>query len=196
MITFSKKLPRGYFYCFSERPLFDFHHAHQVHGDHILSTYQDGEKQKADGLYSSYEDQKILGIKTADCLPIVILGEQGYIHLHAGWRGVHSQIHLNDQVHQLNPYFCFIGPHIQKDSFTVTEEFKDHFPQSSHHFKKQKGHLTFNLFAQVQEDLKTSFPQIEILNCNLDTFKETKFHSYRRNKTEKRNWNIFTLTKL
>ena len=194
MISFSQKLPKGYFYTFNQKPEIDFLHVHQVHGNLVLGPENCGDE--ADGLFCSFEKPHILGIKTADCLPIVILGEEGYAHLHAGWRGVHQKIHLSERVHGLRPTYCFVGPHIQKENFEVTEDFKENFPNSADLFLHIEGKLTFNLFEQVSRDLLEKYPKMEIINCKRDTYAEKAFHSYRRDATAERNWNLFSLKSL
>lgn len=58
----------------------------QVHGTTILPA---GERKgkEADGLYST-RPEILVGIATADCVPIILAFPSGVMVLHAGWRGI------------------------------------------------------------------------------------------------------------
>ena len=70
-----------------------------------------------------------LGILTADCAPIIILGQDYYGIVHAGWRGIVNDILLNainlfkDQGESETDLNIFVGPHLKKDSFEVKNDF-------------------------------------------------------------------------
>ena len=69
----------------------DFRTLKQVHGDDILFVTRDTLKNsvpEADGL-STQTDGVLLGIATADCVPILLVAPQQKVvaALHAGWRG-------------------------------------------------------------------------------------------------------------
>lgn len=68
------------------------HHVKQVHGSKIVATSDltkpDAEKRvEADGIFTG-EDGEIVGVKTADCLPLLIFHDKGVMAVHAGWRGL------------------------------------------------------------------------------------------------------------
>lgn len=70
---------------------FPLHTLKQVHGDDILIVHQESDataQPEADGLISR-ETGVLLGIATADCVPVLMVApEHGLIAaLHAGWRG-------------------------------------------------------------------------------------------------------------
>lgn len=188
---FRQELSRGIFEVYTEKPPFDFFEVEQVHGKHVVTSSE--LPAQADGLIASYSEENSLplAIKTADCLPIVVEGERGFALLHAGWRGIQQQIYLTPRVRELIPNEIFVGPHIQVNSFEVTEEFRDHFPQSPSFFATSGGRLSFNLFAQVQHDFGQNFPKATVVNCLLDTVLEQDLHSYRRDNTAQRNYNIY-----
>lgn len=72
------------------------HHVKQVHGTKIVATSDvtagDAIKRvEADGVFTG-EDGEIVGVKTADCLPLLFFHEKGVMAVHAGWRGLASGI--------------------------------------------------------------------------------------------------------
>lgn len=189
-IIFQKETNHGIFKVFNDKPQnLDFLEVEQVHGKKICENKA---FEQADGitLFKS-ENKKPLAIKTADCIPLLIIGNHGYGMIHAGWRGLQSQIHLQPSIKKLEPFYFFIGPHISESCFEVTKEFYSHFPKSHHLFNQYKDKITFNLTEQIKQDLKNTFPTAQIEESDICTFSNLAFNSYRRDKTNLRNWNIF-----
>ncbi len=184
---YEKILPNGKFIVFSEKPSFSFTEVEQVHGNDIVEASL--KKLKADGLYSQKESSHIWGIKTADCLPIFLQGKNGNALVHAGWRGLHSKILENPQLKKIAPIYAFIGPHIHVDSYQVGEDFKNYFPQE--YFKFLDDALYFDLTKYAQDALVEYYQNISVEDSGICTFSSSLFHSYRRNKTTQRNWNLF-----
>lgn len=66
----------------------------QVHGSDILdlrntTSIPAANSNTADGIAFSLKAQGFgVGVKTADCLPIIMLGKQSGVVVHAGWRGL------------------------------------------------------------------------------------------------------------
>jgi len=89
--------------------------------------------------YVTTDKNVILGVKTADCVPILLSAkdENGEViaiaALHAGWRGTANAIAregvkaLADLGADPKRIFAAIGPHICKDRFEVGEECKNEF---------------------------------------------------------------------
>jgi copper oxidase (laccase) domain-containing protein len=183
------KLKRGIFQTFNQRPPFDLHHVHQVHGN-IIAELPCSTTTSADGLVTQLNDQTILAIKTADCLPLVVMGSSGHGMLHAGWKSLHLGLLENKILASLSPYEFFIGPAICQKHYEVSADFLDNFPESSH-FKKIDDKWTFSLAGYAQSTLQKIFPRAKIDICPLCTFCEPQLHSYRRNKTNDRNWHLY-----
>jgi len=183
----------GYkFEIFNDRPAIDLVHAVQVHGSLILEDNKiEEDKTEADGILSLNLSTPI-AIKTADCLPIVVIGYNGVANLHAGWRGVHQKISQSSELEKIEPKFFYIGPHIQASDFEVQSDFRENFPASSH-FEEIDGKLTFNLAAEVSGQIKQSWPEAQIQISSLSTFGNPKFNSFRENGTKQRNWNVLSI---
>ena len=125
-------------------------------------------------------------------MPILFLGDEELIFLHAGWKGLAHHILQNPHIQEIRPYYCFIGPSIHKEAFEVSEDFQDNFPTSPHFFKTQSG-FHFDLQNEAKDQIMELFPLIEFEISHECTLSVTKYNSYRRDKTPKRNWNIFSL---
>lgn len=188
-IRVSEPLLRGKFETCLQRPDYDFLHVHQVHGAEIVSPQT--LPAEADGIVVSWEEfTKPIAIKTADCLPIVIEGEKGVVFLHAGWKGLSLQILLRPEIALIKPTLAYIGPSIHSCCFEVSEDFRHNFP-SSIHFKARAGKLFFDLQEEATKQLRSMYPDLEIKIDSHCTFCSENFHSYRKDKTTQRNWNIY-----
>lgn len=193
-VLYNKSLPIGEFTTYDSRPsLENIVSCHQIHSSIITENLGQTEL-KADGIFAAYEDakNKAFAIKTADCMPIIILGKEAMVFLHAGWRGLADGILEQRKVKEIQPFYAFIGPSICASSFEVTEEFKEHFPHSSH-FQKQEDKFFFDLQAEARDRLVQQYPSIEVVFSQECTLRVNKYNSHRRNQTPERNWNIWTL---
>lgn len=198
-------LPLGKLEVYNDKPEFECISLSQTHSSIIvdfdlrdLKTLRDFSQIEADGIKFSKSLAYTckFAIKTADCLPILLLGEEECVFLHAGWKGLSDGILQNEEIKSITPYYCFIGPSIQEESFKVTDEFKQYFKQSKN-FNDSQGQLTFSLQREAKDQLAETFPSafasIEIEDCMQCTYKSSVLNSFRRNKTHKRNWNIFSI---
>ncbi|MGE3609369.1 MAG: polyphenol oxidase family protein [Bacteriovoracaceae bacterium] len=188
-IAYSEKLNRGRFETWTTKPEIDFLHVKQVHGIDIVSI--ETLPCDADGILVSWDEfEKPLAIKTADCMPIVIEGETGVVFLHAGWRGLADGILQRAEIKLISPLRVLIGPSIHECCFEVSADFKKNFPNSSH-FTTRNEKLFFNLQAEAKDQILKQFPNALVEIAPACTCCHNKFHSYRRNKTVDRNWNLY-----
>lgn len=186
-IIFEKKFNIGVFQVHSTKPEINFHEIKQTHSNIVINTTEHQAGIEADGILSEQKDA--LCIQTADCLPVLISGKKGDALIHAGWKGLRNEILLQDKIKEINPTLAFIGPSIQVQQYEVTKEFKDYFPEQF--FTTQKDKLLFNLQSFAKFQLQSVFPSIVVDSCDVCTFLNTKFHSFRREKSKGRNWNLF-----
>ena len=82
---------------YNYRPEFNFIELNQVHQKKIISTkdcLQLENTIEADGFFATQEELNItaFAIRTADCLPVFILGRKGIVLIHSGWRGLQKNI--------------------------------------------------------------------------------------------------------
>ncbi|WP_127716634.1 polyphenol oxidase family protein [Halobacteriovorax sp. HLS] len=187
--TFSKNIAGFTYEVWNDRPTdLDLICVDQVHSNGIYHYSDESSKNNADAIISNNKND-ILAIRTADCLPIVLIGDHEFALVHAGWRGLQSEILLQDRLKELKPQYAFIGPHIRVEQYEVGEDFKQNFPKSTH-FLDRQGKIHFNMLAMAQEQLSSNYHGIIIEDSALDTFTNEDFHSYRRGDLLQRNWNI------
>ena len=186
---YSVNLNRGRFETRTHKPDMLLVHAHQVHGTDIVS--QETLPCEADGLVVSWDDfNQPLAIKTADCLPVVIEGEKGVVFLHAGWRGLAHGILERPEIAMINPQRVLIGPSIHECCFEVSPDFAENFKDSPF-LTKRDDKFYFNLQEEAKRRLRVTFPHLLVEIAPYCTCCNHNFHSYRRNKTTERNWNIY-----
>lgn len=188
-IIFEANLLKGRFIVYDSKPDFDFLKVHQIHSDIIVTEEACGSMPKADGIIGNTSVAKV--ILTADCVPLVLIGKEKHAVIHAGWRGLAQNILGNSLLKEINPYYAFIGPHIRALNYEVQNDFLANFPLNQDAFLHQSDKIYFNLSQVAITQMSELFPGITIEDCGLCTFEETRFHSYRRDKTSERNWNIY-----
>ena len=196
-IIFEQKLPLGNFRVYNDKPKLDnVIHVHQIHSaDLIEYTGIEISHKQVDGIYilqQNLEENFHFAIKTADCIPVVFLGDKGIAIIHAGWAGVRDKILIHKNLKIIEPYFCFLGPSIQLRAFEVKDDFFQHFAKSPN-YHNIEGKLHFDLQSEAIQQIQSVFPNIEIKNSQECTFEKQKYNSYRRDKTKRRNWNIFSI---
>ncbi|MDR0977772.1 MAG: peptidoglycan editing factor PgeF [Endomicrobium sp.] len=112
--------------------------ADQIHGNNVRIVKHSDKNtfiENCDGLIT--DDKSILlGIFTADCIPILISSRDGEIKaaVHAGWRGILSGI-VENTVGILKKNFCvsaknimvYIGPHIRSCCYKTGAEMEVKF---------------------------------------------------------------------
>lgn len=185
---------RWEFFTLPHKPEFPIHEVHQVHGADIYPL--DLEGGEADGLWTTIPLQETsMAIKTADCLAIAILGHKGASLIHAGWRGLKDKIHCHPIVKSLEPHTFICAPAIQQMSYEVSNDFINEFPEHSDSFLHgNQNRLLFSLQKTFASDILELFPDCQLTISSLDTFSEEGLHSYRRDKTSQRNYNILRLS--
>lgn len=197
-ILYQCPLHSGQFITLGEKPKFKYHSIKQVHGTNILPINQQTphlslSDSSADGLVSKLDHGGPLPmlIVTADCLPIFFEGPGGISLIHAGWRGLAQGILSNPILQEINPQQIVIGPHICTKHYEVGEDFKSNFPQDTASFIHHNKQVFFDMNSFVTEKIKSIFKSAKIISNAPCTFCDDSFHSYRRNKTKSRNYNLY-----
>ena len=105
--------------------------ANQVHSNIVSYINSNFYKDKySDAMITSRKDI-LLGVLTADCAPIIVLGKKTFGIIHAGWKGLINGIventirkfySLGEKVNDLK---VFVGPHLSMNSFEVKSDFVD-----------------------------------------------------------------------
>jgi YfiH family protein len=165
-------------------PHLEFAFLAQVHGRDVLPA-DASQKLTADGHFT---DRKNLGlvIQTADCLPILMSSKTRILALHAGWRGLVSNIIEAASSSAPDVSFAAIGPHIRAESFEVGIEVAEQLQKiapniSTDHLDPKKKYV--NLESIAHSLLKTQFGAgLELSSAHQDTLTSPLYHSYRRGK--------------
>lgn len=171
---------------------------HQVHGAEVRYVTQAGEYSRCDALITDIPNLW-LSVKTADCVPILIHTPRAVAAIHCGWKGLQQEllpkvirILKEDFLANNNDFSIAIGPHISSHSYEVGEEFRDHFPPRF--FEEHAGKLCLNLAAIVTEQItQADLPLAHVSFSDICTLKNSKYYSYRANKTKKRNMALIQL---
>jgi len=185
----------GNLHFFNYRPEFSFLELNQVHQKKIISTKDClllENNIKADGFFATQEELNItaFAIKTADCLPVLILGQKGIALIHSGWRGLQKNIFSQKIVRKIIPTEAYLGPSICIKCYKVSSEFIEYFKNSTS-FQDINHSIHFDLKKEARAQLIREYSSIQINESSICTCCNKNFHSYRRNRTSERNYTIF-----
>lgn len=170
----------------------------QVHGNkiHEIKSRKDAQQvsgKEGDGIICNLSGLKI-GIKTADCVPILLAHPSGVIAaLHAGWRGTRKKI-VHDCLNRLSKSYGLaledlkvaIGPAICQNCYEVGPEVADQFDswvQESYLLKRSNGKFSLNLRGvNLQLLLAAGIPEDSIFLASACTrCNDADYHSHRGN---------------
>ena len=161
----------------------------QIHSNKVIFIDKPNDQTlNGDGIISNRKDL-ILGVLTADCAPIVILGKRYFGIIHAGWKGTFSGIIENALNFFLKKgeckedIFVDVGPHLRKESFEVKNDFLINFKKqvvnSDKYISSTKKSLYFN-FSLLITDKITECGIRDFNISEIDTYKNFKdFYSFR-----------------
>ena len=162
----------------------------QIHSDKIF-IYNGGEYKEREGdAIITAQRKMFIGVKTADCLPIMLLDKKNNViaAVHAGWRGIIKNI-IGKTISTLYQKFntksedilVFTGPYICENCYEVNKKIAKNFPSSCFSGKNNKFYVSLlkaNIFlAKISGVLMSN-----IYSLNLCTKENEIFFSYRRDK--------------
>jgi len=156
--------------------------------------------KKSDGIIIQKPNIAI-ALKTADCVPLLFYDNvtKTIGAIHAGARGVYRKV-VEAGIEEFLKFkpknlYAVIGPSIAKESYEIQNDFMHLFPKK--YFENVNGKYRFDLKTIIKEKImkfKKNIMTIEIEDLQIDTVKDTRFHSYRReNKTHLRNISYIAL---
>ena len=167
----------------------------QVHSSDVVTVtgpIGEADRPAADAMVTNLPGL-ILGILTADCVPVLLADAQAGVvgAAHAGWKGAIAGVtdntlaameKLGARHDQIN---ATIGPCIGRASYEVTSDFARHFEEedveNSRFFSAgREGHCQFDIAAYVAARLATAgVSRVEMMDE--DTYSQPdRFYSYRR----------------
>jgi YfiH family protein len=168
----------------------------QIHSDKVLKyakSYPSIKDEEGDAIITN-EKNVIIGVFTADCVPVILVDEEAgaIAAIHSGWRGTFESITLKTIKKMINEFNAdaenikaYIGPHIRKCCYEVSEELKLDFLNKKKTIREEElfNGNNLNLEACIIDDLKKSgIKEDNINSINLCTYcsDEIKLHSYRK----------------
>jgi len=168
----------------------------QTHSNNIIEiiTWKE-DITNCDWILTSKKNNFKLGIKTADCSAIVFEDEKYYWVVHAGWRWLVNWI-IEKMLEKFENPKIFVAPfykkfEIKKD-FCYDEIFKKFwnkfFSPHTNTLLKERGQEEKVIF-NFEKALKSVLWE-KVIFDERDTFFDENFSSWRREKTDKRNYTI------
>ncbi len=156
----------------------------QTHSDIVLEIDKKG-TYEADALVTETKNLKLI-VKTADCMPVVISDEKKVGVVHIGWKGVENKIFFKAiKKFNLSNLKVSIGPHAQKCCYEIKDDLFKKFPKSTV-MKQSKKYL--DLSKEIQRFCISN--NIDFENSSICTIDSDSFNSYRRDRTNLRQWSI------
>ena len=166
-------------------------HCHQVHGIGVgqallpvPACHEEGQGQarvpvlhrECDALWSS--EPAALAIKTADCLPVSLIGDGFIANIHCGWRGAVQRI-VDVALDTVGvPTAAWLGPSIRICCFEVGEEVAGQFDDAFIDRTRAKPHVDIaGLVAARLRERGVARVHDSALCTRCDG---SIFHSYRR----------------
>lgn len=161
----------------------------QVHGREVLDLRNCRSEQdlpsasEADALLARPQSAGIVfGIRTADCVPVIVRVGDELALIHAGWRGVAARI-VEAAIEKLGEgsrrIEAAIGPCISQASYEVGEEVLDAIGSDAVSVPGAPGKAMLSLSSTIAKRLG---PDVEVFDCTICTFIDRGFHSYRRDR--------------
>ncbi len=155
----------------------------QVHGNTVVVADTAGTLGDADGLMTTRSGLPI-AVGTADCVPVAIVGKESVAIVHAGWRGIASQIvavALATVSNLGQAQTVVVGPHIGPCCYEVDDD----VVAAIGGFGGQTtwGTTSADLATAIATQVGDAADLVEVAPC---TMCDDRFASHRRNATESR----------
>lgn len=169
----------------------------QIHSDNIfiydkkdLKSIKDNE---GDAVITN-ERNVIIGVFTADCVPVILVDKVKKVSaaIHSGWKGTFASITYKTIKRMESEFGCnpsditaYIGPHIRKCCYEVSEELKQKFIDEKTDIPVSTlfSGRNLNLECCIVDDLKRAGVNDKNINTlDLCTYcsDDVKLHSYRK----------------
>ena len=158
----------------------------QEHGTGLVSADSPAIAPCADGwlVAGRQRDAVVLGIRTADCMPILLSSGGRAALIHAGWRGLAAGIVeravLAVQGAADEPLLVIIGPAAGMDDYPIGEDILSDFrrPPLLH---RAGGRLLLDLAGSAEAEVReVSRAPVTIVHSGISTISDRRFHSHRR----------------
>lgn len=161
----------------------------QIHSNIVKNITQNKfDSMDADSIITERDDI-VLGILTADCAPVIILGKKKYGIIHAGWKGLLDGIIENtvefmiSNGEKIDNISVFVGPHLKKYSFEVQKDFIDNLKEKTANFNRYILEFNSKTFFDFSKLIESKISQLNIPRYEIsdkDTFSNSnEYFSHR-----------------
>lgn len=129
-----------------------------------------------------HDDTVVWGVRTADCVPLLVVSASSVALVHAGWRGlacgvIAATLRALDESVQ----YVLIGPCAGAARYEVGEEVVAQIGASAQVRRGEEGKPRLDLAQTARVQLEQfGVPGARILSAAICTISDTRFHSYRR----------------
>ena len=140
---------------------------------------------KCDAIYTN-KIKLPLVVKTADCVPLLMESSKGVSATHAGWRGLEKSIFEKSlDIHEISSLKISIGPHARKCCYEVGAELLETFNNS---INKVNDKCYLDLTKNIKQFAFEN--NINLEDTNVCTICNKEYFSYRKNKTNERQFSF------
>lgn len=156
---------------------------HQVHGVEVCVAAGGGLQGEGDAMFTRDSDVALV-VGTADCFPVILEGDGGVGIAHAGWKGAAGGVVavLRDRMEKagVEVMRAAIGPGIGPCCFEVGEDVAERF----------EAFRSVTTWGTTSVDLPgaiaAALDGVPVVTTGLCTRTDPRFHSHRRDATERR----------
>lgn len=122
------------------------------------------------------------GIMTADCVPIVVRGNDGWVLIHAGWRGLANGVIARGCASLLQPLEAIVFAAAGRGRYEVGPEVIASIGSSCVYSQSEvrPGFYMLDTAETAVKQLRAVAPDIQVVSSNVCTIRDTRFHSFRR----------------
>lgn len=157
----------------------------QTHGDQVVSPRAGYEEEPCSGdaisIALPIQRQVLACIRTADCVPLLMMADSRIALVHAGWRGLANGI-IQKAVAAFNPeerLEVFIGPSACGKCYQVGIEVIDAIGELAVAAERD-GSLWLDTAETAKAIVHASRPDASCTLSNICTIEDSRFHSFRR----------------
>jgi YfiH family protein len=161
----------------------DWAYLNQVHGAVVRVARNGGNLGDGDAIMTSVPGLAIM-VATADCVPIIIEGDDAVAVVHAGWRGALAGVLeaalTSLRTNGFEPLRAAIGPAIGPCCYEVGDEVAARFPGFV-------GETTWgSTSVDIPGFLENRLAGLEVWRSNECTYTAQRMNSWRRDRTRQR----------
>jgi copper oxidase (laccase) domain-containing protein len=179
-------------------------HCKQVHGSAVVHSASGGSLLEGDIITTPLgaENASVVFIKTADCVPLIVVGRESAAIVHAGWRGLADMAVESGLSSVASPSLVLIGPAAGGCCYEVKSDVVDAMSARGV-FTRRDGKIFLDTILTAKKIVRAYDPNIEIQTVGHCTIcceaahisrddERFRYNSYRRSGNQYRNITFVT----